>query len=247
MTATIPLTEPLVPAPTPVKLAGLSIVLPCHDEEANVTRMLFEARAAARRVAAAHELIVVDDGSTDGTRAAAEAFAGARVVVHETNLGYGAAIRSGVAAARMPWVFLTDADRQFDLRELEVFSARAEHADAIVGRRVKRADPLYRRVNARLWNALVRSMFDLPVSDVDCAFKLIRRERLAGVELSCGGATISTELLARLRHGGARIEELDVRHRARSAGRQSGADPRVIARAFAELGELRRSLRSTRV
>jgi glycosyltransferase involved in cell wall biosynthesis len=228
----------------PPLLEGISIVLPCHDEEANLPAMLMEARAAGRRVAAEYEVIVVDDGSADRTPEIAEEWPTVRVVSHEQNLGYGAAVRSGLAAARMPWVFLTDADRQFDLQELGAFAARAGEADVIVGRRAERADPLYRRVTADAWNALVRAMFKIDVADVDCAFKLIRRDLLDGIELSSGGAVISTELLARLAARGARIEEHEVTHRARLAGRQSGNHPRVVARAFRELFELRRALRA---
>jgi glycosyltransferase involved in cell wall biosynthesis len=224
-------------------LEGLSVVLPCHDEEANLPRMLAEAEAAARLVAAEHEIVVVDDGSSDRTRAIALAYPGVRVVLHERNLGYGAAVRSGLVAARMPWVFLTDADRQFDLRDLAGFAARADHADVIVGHRIQRADPLYRRVTADAWNRLVESLFGLGVRDVDCAFKLFRRDMLDDIPLTSGGAVISTELLARLVAAGARLEEIDVRHRARSAGRQSGNRPDVVARAFAELFRLRRALR----
>lgn len=247
------MTTPLVPVAPPApdtesrparKLPGLSIVLPCHDEELNLPRMLNDARAAAKRVADRHEVIVVDDGSADRTRAIAIASPVTRVVAHDRNRGYGAALRSGIAAARMPWVFLTDADRQFDLRELDGFAARAGAADVIVGRRVERADPLYRCVTADAWNALVRALFGLPVTDVDCAFKLIRRDLLAGIELGSGGAVISTELLARLVASGARLEERDVTHRARSAGRQSGNRPDVVVRAFAELFRLRRALRA---
>ena len=225
-------------------LDGISIVLPCHDEEANLPAMLMESHAAGRRVAYEHEVIVVDDGSADRTSAIAEEWPTVRVVSHEHNLGYGAAVRSGLAAARMPWVFLTDADRQFDLHELDDFAGRAEHADAIVGRRAERADPLYRRLTADAWNGLVRTMFAIDVSDVDCAFKLIRRDLLDGIELTSGGAVISTELLARLAARGARIEEHEVTHRARLAGRQSGNHPRVVARAFRELFDLRRALRA---
>jgi glycosyltransferase involved in cell wall biosynthesis len=224
-------------------LEGISIVLPCHDEEANLPAMLQAADAAACRVARAYEVVVVDDGSADRTRAIASEWPSVRVVTHASNLGYGAAVRSGIEAARMPWVFLTDADRQFDLRELDDFAARAGDADAIVGRRAERADPLYRRVTADAWNALVRALFAIEVTDVDCAFKLIRRDLLDGIELRSGGAVISTELLARLAARGARIEEREVTHRPRAAGHQSGNHPRVVARAFVELYELRRALR----
>lgn len=230
----------------PAMLEGLSIVLPCHDEEENLLRMVAEARRAAAAVADEWEVIVVDDGSSDRTNAIASQLATARrdvrLVEHERNLGYGAAVRTGLAAAALPWVFMTDADLQFDLRELAGFVPITERADVIVGRRAHRADPLHRRLSAHAWNLLVRGLFSLPVRDVDCAFKLIRRDLLESIELAAGGAMISTELVVKLVQAGARVEERDVTHRPRAAGEQSGGNPRVVARAFAELLRMRRAL-----
>jgi glycosyltransferase involved in cell wall biosynthesis len=237
-------------ANSPDTLPGLSIVLPCRDEAPNVEAMVEDALTAARRVADAFEVVVVDDGSTDATllkaRALAARTAEVTVVVHPQNLGYGAAVRSGFRAAQMPWVFLTDADRQFDLSQLDDFIPRAAMTDAIVGHRVHRADPVARRMAARAWNVLVGNVFDLPIRDVDCAFKLLRADVLDSFELSADGAMISTELMVRLMRAGARIEERDVVHMRRTAGRQSGLNPRVVARAFRELAATRRELGADR-
>jgi hypothetical protein len=229
------------------RLAGLSIVLPCHDEEANVARAIAAATVAGERVAEAHEILVVDDGSSDRTRALAEAAAArdprVRVLVHEHKEGYGAALRTGMQGARLPWVFLTDADLQFDLCELENFLPAAVDHDLVAGYRIDRADPLERRLNAAAWNALVDRVFDLPVRDVDCAFKLLRGELAHGLTLTADGAMVSTELIARARLAGARIAEVGVHHRPRVAGHSSGADPRVILQAFRELRRVRADLR----
>ncbi|WCB96196.1 GtrB-like O-antigen conversion [Baekduia alba] len=234
-----------VPLP---RLAGVSIVLPCHDEAGNVARMVGEATAAARAVADAHEILVVDDGSTDATRAVAAEAARCdervRLLVHDGNRGYGVALRTGFAAARLEWVFLTDADCQFDLMDLVAALPLAAASDLVCGYRVRRADPLHRRLNARAWNGLVDHMFALGVRDVDCAFKLMRRELVQGLALEADGAVVSTELLVRARAAGARIGELGVTHRPRAAGRSSGADPAVVLRAFRELRALRAQLRA---
>jgi hypothetical protein len=143
----------------------------------------------------------------------------------------------------MPWVLLTDADLQFDLDQLDRFVPLAHDADLILGWRIDRQDPLHRRVNAAAWNWLVRRAFDLRVRDVDCAFKLIRREVVEDMALASSGAMISTELVVRAQADGARVRELGVEHRPRVAGEQSGASPRVVLRAFRELRELRHELR----
>ena len=234
----------------PSRLPGVSIVLPCFDEEDNVAEAVRASALAGRRAAQAHEVIVVDDGSGDRTREIALRLAeqdpAVRVVVHPSNLGYGAALRSGIAAASMPWILLTDADLQFDLTQLEDFLPFAGDHDLVVGRRAARMDPLGRRVAAALWNRLVDLVFDLPVRDVDCAFKLVRAKLVKDMALSTSGAMISTELIVRCLAEGARLKELDVRHRPRVAGRQSGTDPRVVARAFRELVVARRRIGTLR-
>jgi glycosyltransferase involved in cell wall biosynthesis len=228
-------------------LPGLSIVLPCFNEEANVGQAVRQAVQAARRFSKRHEVIVVDDGSSDETVLVAGRLAASdhnvRLVVHPENRGYGAALRSGIRAARMPWVLLTDADLQFDLAEVADFLPFARSSDLIVGYRITRQDPLGRRTNAAAWNWLMRHMFRLPVHDVDCAFKLVRRDLFERIELVSNGAMISTELIAKSLKSGARLKELGVHHRPRPAGEQSGASPRVVVRAFLELFELRGTLR----
>jgi len=232
---------------SPNALSSVSIVLPCLNEEENVADAIRYALSAAARCATDYEVIVVDDGSTDQTARIAAMFVESdrhvRLQVHVHNRGYGEAVRSGIDAARMDWVLLTDADLQFDLRELEEFLPFAARADLVVGWRILRQDPINRRLNAAAWNWLVRRMFHIPVRDVDCAFKLVRRGLLQSCELTSSGAMVSTELLVKCLTAGARLEELGVHHRARVAGEQSGASPRVVARAFRELAQLRRTLR----
>jgi glycosyltransferase involved in cell wall biosynthesis len=231
------------------RLPGISIVLPCFNEEGNVVGAVHDALTACERHAHTGEVIVVDDGSTDRTRALATALVerhrGVRLVVHTANRGYGAALRSGIGAARMPYVLLTDGDRQFDLEQVGEFAALIDDADLVVGYRRRRRDPVGRRVNSRCWNWLVRRLYRLDVRDVDCAFKLIRRDLLARIELASRGAMISTELLVKARRAGAVLAEAGVEHRPRTTGEQSGANPRVVLLAFRELRRLHATLGPT--
>jgi glycosyltransferase involved in cell wall biosynthesis len=193
------------------------------------------------------EVIVVDDGSTDATRAIAEGLAArdphVRVVGHDRNRGYGAALRSGIAASRSDWILITDGDRQFDLGELERFLAPATDCDLVAGYRIDRADPLGRRLAAHAWNRLMCRTFGISVRDVDCAFKLMRGGAARALALESDGAMVSTELLVRAALAGWRTAEVGVHHRPRPAGRPSGGDPRVILRAFRERRLLMRRLR----
>ncbi|MEA2250422.1 MAG: hypothetical protein QOI62_3744 [Solirubrobacteraceae bacterium] len=232
----------------PGRLRGVSIVLPCHDEARTIERVIDEATFAAQLVADAHEILVVDDGSEDATReiAAARAASDSRVRVlhHDANRGYGGAVRTGLAAARLEWVFLMDADLQFDPTELVSFVPLAPSGDIVAGYRMRRADRPHRIVNAFAWNVLVRRLFGVPLRDVNCAFKLMRRELVQSLPLRTEGAMVSTELITVARGRGARIAELGVHHRPRAAGRASGARPRVVLRAFRELRALRGELRA---
>jgi glycosyltransferase involved in cell wall biosynthesis len=245
MTVVVDSHEPAVPAD--LRLPGLTVVLPCLNEEENVGPAVAEALAAAELCASGVEVVVVDDGSTDATRERAEALAQAvdrvPVVVHESNRGYGAAVRSGIEAARMPWILLTDGDRQFDLRELVDLLPLAPGHDLVAGYRIDRQDTMGRRVAGRAWSWLTRRTFGFGVMDVDCAFKLVRTRSVQLLELTSDGAMIPAELLARGLRDGWEIAEMGVHHRPRTAGAPSGGNVRVVARAFRERRELLRDLR----
>jgi glycosyltransferase involved in cell wall biosynthesis len=236
---------PAVPAD--VRLPGLSVVLPCLDEEDNVGPAVAETLAAAARCADAIEVIVVDDGSRDATLERATALSVAdervRVVVHERNRGYGAALRSGVDAARMPWILLTDGDRQFDLTELETFLPIAPGHDLVAGYRIDRQDSAGRRLMGRAWSWLARRTFGFGVLDVDCAFKLVRTAAVRRIELTSEGAMVSAELLARAVRDGWQIAEMGVHHRPRTAGAPTGGNLAVVVRALRERRAVRRELR----
>jgi glycosyltransferase involved in cell wall biosynthesis len=225
------------------KLPGLTIVLPCLDEAENLADAVRCATQAGRRCAERHEVVIVDDGSADATTAVAAALAATdprvRLVLHAEHRGYGEALRSGIAAAAMPWVLLTDADLQYDLDDLVDFLPVAERVDVVVGRRVLPQLPLGRRVADAAWQRFVAAVLHLGVRDADCAFRLVRRDLLARLDLRAGGALVGPELLVKSRAAGARIVELPVRHRVRVAGRGAGAGRRLSPRTGRELRGLR--------
>jgi glycosyltransferase involved in cell wall biosynthesis len=217
----------------------ISAVMPAFNEEGNLEQSVGRMAAALADQARAFEVIVVDDGSQDGT---ATLLAGLkaihpslRVVRHPVNRGYGAALRSGFAAARYPWIFLMDADNQFDPADVAVLLAAAADADIVAGYRKRRRDPLPRRLNAWAFFTLVTILFGRLARDVNCAFKLIRRDLLARMELHSEGALINTEVFVLARQLHARVVEVPVQHYPRTSGRQTGANLRVVFRAFSEL------------
>ena len=237
--------------PALARLSGLSAFLPAHNEAENILAAAGALLRVLPRVARRWELIIVNDGSSDRTGALAEMLARrhrgrVRVVHHPHNQGYGAALRSGLAAARFEYVFFTDADRQFDPCELPLLLEPLDRAEAVVGFRHARADCFYRRLIATAWNRLVCRLLRLDVRDVNCAFKVFRRSAVAGIQIGSDGATASAELMAQLVRRGNRIVEIPVAHFPRPAGMPSGGRPDVIVGAFVELLRLWRRLRTDR-
>ena len=227
------------------RLAELSYFFPVHNEAANVRGLVEEALTTLPGLAEAFEIVIVDDGSKDETPALADELAGAhaevRAVHHATNLGYGAALRSGFAAARYANLAFTDGDRQFKVADIGRLIDRlaSSRADAVVGYRIQRADPLVRTVYARLYRLANRIFFGLTVRDVDCACKLFSRASLEGVNVESGGAFLSAELLIKLRARGRRLAEVGVPHYPRTAGSPTGAKPSVVLRAVRDFWLLR--------
>ncbi len=231
--------------PVTSKLPALSYFFPAHNEAANLQGLVEEALATLPGLADAFEIVIVDDGSKDNTPALADDLAAAhprvRAVHHATNLGYGAALRTGFAAANFDYLAFTDGDRQFKVADLGrlIERLRAGSADAVVGYRIQRADPLVRTVYARLYRLANRIFFGLTIRDVDCACKLFRRAALEGVSVESGGAFFSAELLIKLRARGRRIDEVGVPHYPRTAGSPTGAKPQVVLRAVRDFWALR--------
>lgn len=202
---------------------GLSIVLPAFNEEESVPIAVERSLAAIADEGVPFEVIVVDDGSNDGTAAVGRRLVGehggaVRLLSHERNLGYGAALRTGFDNARYDVVFYTDADNQFDPSEIKYFLPMMAEYDLVIGFRVYRYDRVLRSIVSWLYNRLVGIMFRTRVRDVDCAFKVIRREVLEGIGLECDDFFIDTELVARARKWNFRIAQKGVRHYPRMAG-----------------------------
>jgi glycosyltransferase involved in cell wall biosynthesis len=225
----------------------ISAVMPAYNEEANLEQSVGRMATALQTFARGFEIIVVDDGSLDGTAALLEQLKAAhpnlRVIRHQVNRGYGAALRSGFDAARFGWIFLMDADNQFDPADVELLLAHAADADIVAGYRKHRRDPLLRRLNAWAFFTLVRFLFGRLVRDVNCAFRLTRKELVARMDLHSEGALINTEMLVLARQLHARVIEVPVHHYPRRAGKQTGANIRVVFRAFAELLAFRAEMR----
>lgn len=231
-------------------LNGLSAFFPAYNEESNIEKMCASLKAVLPKVAGDFEIIIVNDGSSDRTGEISDRLAQEdkciRVVHHERNLGYGAAIRSGIQACRKEAVFLTDGDNQFEVSQISLFTPFLSPYDAVIGYRLNRQDNWIRKANGWAWNRLVRLMFGLKVRDIDCAFKLFHRKVFDNIQLKSSGAMISTEMLVKIMEKGYRLHEIGVLHSPRLAGKQTGANLRVILRAFKELFRFYKKMKENR-
>lgn len=231
------------------KLNGLSIFMPAYNEEGNIAATILDAKKAAREVAKEYEIIVVDDGSHDHTAEIVESLGKQdrriRLVKHKKNQGYGAAVKTGLSACKLEWIFFTDSDGQFHYDELGRFIDARGKADLLIGYRKKRMDPFHRvfvaQVLLKIWNFV---LFGLTVRDVDCAYKLFPAYVRDHITLKTSSAITVTEFIVKALHAGYKIKQYPVRHYSRKFGEQTGGNWRVIARAAIESFHLYQELRA---
>lgn len=237
-----------MPAATQEAEYSFSVFFPCYNEEANVEKTTLAALRAFGRLCPPGklEVIIVNDGSRDRTGEIADRLAAeheaVRAVHNNPNLGYGGALQAGFRAATKEWVFYTDGDGQFDMEEIDLLLPLLPTYDIVSAYRLQRSDSLMRKLNAFCWTTLVNAVFGLWLRDIDCAFKVFPRKLFDEIEMKSTGALIDAEVLARAKRLGYSIGQVGVHHYPRTAGSQTGANLRVILRAFKELFQLRREI-----
>ncbi|MEB3285314.1 MAG: glycosyltransferase family 2 protein [Candidatus Sericytochromatia bacterium] len=236
-----------VPHASSRRLSGISCVLPAYNEADLIEKVVRNAASYLETVTDDYEVVVVNDGSTDATgeildRLSAE---NARIVpVHQANQGYGGALQAGFARAHKDYVFFMDSDNQFDIRELDKLIPRLSEVDVVLGYRENRQDHLGRKFNAFGWRCVVDLLFGLGVRDIDCAFKIFKREKLQMALPESKGAMINAEMLIKLKRRRTPWVEVPVTHFPRVAGKSTGANIKVILRAFRELFRLHGKLKN---
>lgn len=223
------------------KLETLSIVVPFWNEEENIEATVREIRDVFDSRVELYEVILVNDGSHDKTGALADELARndarVRVVHHPRNLGYGAAIMSGFTAARHELIFYTDGDLQFDLKEFDRLVPLLATSDIATGYRGNRRDPWYRKMNAGMYNMVVRILFGVKVTDLDCAFKIYRKSMFEKIHPQTNGIFICGDILIQATKLGLKIGEVEVTHYPRARGTPIGGNPLVILTAMYELAK----------
>lgn len=205
------------------KLKSLSIFFPTFNDAQVLPQLVKEAFLTAAKVSKNYEVIIVNDGSTDETESVLSTlrkrYPKLSVVKHETNLGYGAALISGFRNASYEWVFYTDGDGQYDPGEIALLvHALKQDTDVVNGYKITRSDPVIRKIVGELWNWLLHRMYPLPIRDVDCDFRLIRRSLFRKFLLTSTSGIICLELVLKLKRAGARFKEVGVHHYKRPHG-----------------------------
>ena len=219
---------------------SISAFFPCCNDEATIASMVRLAFGAIESVGADGEVIVIDDGSADGSphvlKELADVYPRLHVITHDRTRGYGGALRAGFEAATQQWVFYTDGDAQFDPSELELLVAAArDDVDVVQGYKLQRADSLGRRIVGRLYHRFVRLAFRLRVRDTDCDFRLIRADALRRIRLVHTSGVICVELVRTLQDSGARFVEVPVHHYPRRHGRSQFFRPGRVGSSLVDL------------
>lgn len=227
---------------------GISVVLPAYNEEENIEQMVKLCLTYLRRIKDAYEIIIVNDGSRDGTKEAAQKITKrnkkVRLISYSQNKGYAQALKKGFDAAKFDFVFFTDSDRQFRLDALDVMFpiAKTQVVDLVIGYRLKRKDPFLRKCLSWGYNTLASFLFDLNVKDIDCAFKLFRKDIFKKIKVESRYWFFNTEILAKARFFNYNIIEVGVPHFPRTAGK-STIRFRHIPLTIRELIRIRKSLK----
>ncbi len=225
----------------------VSAFFPCYNDAPTIGALVESVSSTLERLGVEYEVIVVDDASTDRSPEVLEQLQAGmpwlRVVRHPYNRGYGGALLSGFAKARRQWVFYTDGDGQYDPTEVELLIKEAtDDVDVVQGYKVSRSDPLSRRIVGRLYHRVASWLFALQLRDVDCDFRLIRRDVLEQVQLFHTSGVICVEMVRKLQDVGARFVEVPVTHYPRLHGSSQFFNPRSIVRALGGLMMLRLEL-----
>jgi glycosyltransferase involved in cell wall biosynthesis len=227
-----------------MQIKNLSVFFPAYNEEGNITRTTEKALEVLKTLELDnYEVIIVNDGSRDSTSEVAHKLAHDNHhvrVVDQENGGYGMALRGGFEAAKYDWIVYTDGDGQFDFSEITKFLAKTDDYDYIIGYRMKRNDPFYRLIFAKIWALSVFFLFWIWVRDIDGGFKMINRRVLEKIPAlkSTRGAMINAELLIKTKKYGFRIAQVGVHHYPRLEGKPTGANIHVILKSYHDLFSL---------
>jgi glycosyltransferase involved in cell wall biosynthesis len=221
----------------------ISVFFPAYNDAGTIASMVVLADRTLRRLTDDYEIIVVNDGSRDHTALVLSeleaVYAKLRVLHHPTNLGYGSALRTGLASATKEIIFYTDGDAQYDVREMEqLLPLMTDEVDVVNGYKISRSDPLHRTMIGKVYCELVRFAFGIKIRDVDCDFRLIRRSSYDRVLLYSTSGTICVEMIKCFQDAGLRFAEAPVHHYHRAYGKSQFFNFRRLFKTLKDLSKL---------
>ena len=228
----------------PSKYPSLSVFFPAYDDAPSLPSLIARTYAVLEQQVEDFEVIVVNDGSTDSTACVIEHLQARygellRVVTHARNRGYGAALRSGFEAARKDLVFYTDGDGQYDVGELPALLAQlGPYTGFVNGYKLERHDPLHRVWIGNFYNSVARFLFGVEIRDIDCDYRLIRKQLLDLISLESTSGTVCVELVRKLEMTGWKFAEVGVHHYPRLYGRSQFFRVRSLVTTFCQLARL---------
>ncbi len=222
---------------------SVSIFYPCYEDWGTMGSMVLLTLNTIDRLGIDGDVTIVDDGSGRHTQDLLEEiqrrFPEVRILRHPKNRGYGGALRSGFAAASREWIFYTDGDAQYDVRELRHLLDHARpDVDVVQGYKITRHDPFHRVVIGRVYHWIVKIAFGLELRDVDCDFRLLRRSIFDDIDLESDSGVICAEMMIKIQRGGYRVVEVPVHHYQRAHGKSQFFNLRRIARVAWQLSGL---------
>lgn len=226
----------------------LSIFFPAYYDENNIEKVVQKAVKVAEELELKdYEITIIEDGSPDKTGEAADRLAKqyekVKVIHHKKNMGYGATLYEGFTTASYDYVFYTDGDNQFDLEELKKFVALIPYSDIVIGYRKKKQYSTYRKLTSFIYNLTLRLMFGIDYVDIDCAFKLIKRDLFDKIEIQTKDAFIDAEIMIQAKILEYSTTEIGVKHLPRLDGISTAARPSIILRTIKEIIQYKKTIK----
>lgn len=222
---------------------GISVFFPAYNDGGTIASMVLSAILVLQSLTDDYEVIVVNDGSSDYTREILDElerrYQAVRIVHHEKNRGYGGALRTGFSEASKEFIFYTDGDAQYDVRDLPaLWNEMDDGVDMVQGYKMGRSDPLHRVIIGRVYHWMANLAFGLHLKDVDCDFRLMRRSIFDKVHLKSDSGVICVEMMKKIKDGGFQINEVPVHHYHRAYGQSQFFNFRRILRVGRDLFKL---------
>lgn len=222
-----------------MKIKSLSIFFPAYNDSQSIPRLIQTVNCVAGDITNDYEILVINDGSKDDTKDIVEElrkrYKKLKIIHHSKNLGYGAALASGFRNSKKEWIFYTDGDGQYDPKELLLLLKNSSpDIDVVNGYKLRRSDNFARKILGQLYNFSIHMLYSIPISDIDCDFRLIRRSKINNIKLNSSGGSVCLELILKLQKNGARFAEVGVNHYKREYGHSHFFNLKNILKMFFE-------------